>query len=76
MALDQNDPNCGLTYACLDDTCTFICLPRVQSLSILGDRDGMILIHNALNACMRLRKSPLLRSSAKRIFGDYGTPPM
>ncbi len=76
MALDHNDPNCGLTYACLDDTRPFICMPWVQSLSILGDRDGMILTQNALNACEKLRKSPLLRSSAKRIIGDYGTPPM
>jgi hypothetical protein len=77
VALDHNDPNRGLTYACLDDIHPFICMPRVQSLSILGDRGGMILIRNALNyACKRLRKSPLLRSSAKCIFGDYGTPPM
>ncbi len=76
MALDNNDPNHCLTYACLDDTRPFIRMPQVQSLSILGDRDGMILIQNALNACKRLRKSPLLRSSANCIFGDYGTPPM
>ncbi len=76
MALDHNDPNHGLPYACFDDTRPFICMPRVMSLSILGDRDGMMLIQNALNACKRLRKYPLLRSSAKQIFGDYGTPPM
>ncbi len=51
MALDQNDPNCGLTYACLDDTRPLIHMPRFQSLRILGDRDGMILIQNALNVC-------------------------
>jgi hypothetical protein len=51
-------------------------MPRVKPLSILGDRDGMILIQNALNACKRLRKYHLLRSSAKHIFGDYGTPLM
>jgi hypothetical protein len=36
----------------------------------------MISIQNALNACERLKKSPLIRSSAKHIFGDYGKPPM
>ncbi len=76
VELNHNDPSCGLTYAHLDDTCPFVHMPRVQSLSILGDRGGMILIQNALNACKRLRKSPLLRSSAKRIFGNHGTPPM
>ncbi len=68
VAIHQNDPNCGLTYACLDYTHPFIRMPRVQSLSILGDRGGMISIQNALNTCKRLQKSPLLRSSAKRIF--------
>ena len=72
VALVHNDPNRGLTYACLDDTCSFTRMPRVQSLSILGDRGGMILIQNALNACKRLRKSPLLRNSAKQIFCDLG----
>ncbi len=76
MALYHNDPNCGLTFACFNDTHPFIHMPQVMSLSNLGDRDGMILIQNALNVCKRLRKYPLLRSSAKRIFGDYGTPPM
>jgi hypothetical protein len=76
VVLDHNDPNCGLTYACFDDTRPFICMPRVMSLSILGKRDEMILIQNALNACERSRKYPLLRSSAKHILGVYGTPPM
>ncbi len=76
MALDQNDPKRGLTYARLDDTRPFIHMPWVQSLIILGERGGMISIKNALNACKRLKKSPLLRSSAKHIFGDYGKPPM
>ncbi len=57
MALDHNDPNCGLTYARLDDTRPFIRMPQVQSLSIPVDRDVMILIQNALNACKRLRNS-------------------
>ncbi len=56
MALDHNDPNRGLTYACFDDTRPFIRMPRIMSLSILGDRDGMILIQNDLNICKRLRK--------------------
>jgi hypothetical protein len=64
VALGHYDPNRGLTYACFDDTCPFIHMPQVMSLSILGDRDGMILIQNALNACKRLRKYHLLRSSA------------
>jgi hypothetical protein len=72
MALDQNDPNSDLTYARLDATHPFIRMPRVQSLSILGDRGGMISIQNALNACKRLNKFPLQRSSAKRVFGDLG----
>ncbi len=65
VALDHNDPNCGLPYACFDDTRPFICMPWVLSQSILGDRDGRISIQNDLNACERLRK-----------YGDYGTPPM
>jgi hypothetical protein len=56
VALDHNDPNRGLTYACFDDTRPFIRMPRIMSLSILGDRDGMILIQNDLNICKRLRK--------------------
>jgi hypothetical protein len=72
VALDHNYPNRGPTYAHLDDTCPFICMPWVQSISILGDRGRMILIQNALNACKRLRKSPLLRNSAKQIFCDLG----
>jgi hypothetical protein len=76
LTLDHNDPNRGLTYACLDNTRPFNRMPWAQSLSILSDRDGMFLIQNALNACKRLRKSPLLRSSAMQIFGDYGTPTM
>jgi hypothetical protein len=46
VALDHNDPDCGLTYACFDDDHPFIHMPRGMSLSILGDRDGMILIQN------------------------------
>jgi hypothetical protein len=76
VALDHSDPSCCLMYAHLHDTRPFIRMPWVQSLNILGDRGGMILIQNALNACERLRKSPLLRISAKCIFGDYGTLPM
>jgi hypothetical protein len=76
VTLDQNDHNCGLTYAHLDETRPFIRMPQVQSLSLLGDKGGMISNQNDLNTCKRIKKSPLLRSSAKRIFGDYGKPPM
>ncbi len=71
MAFDQNDPIRGLTYACLDDTCPFICMPWVQSLSILGDRGGMILIQNALNACKRLGISSPKISAFLVIMGHY-----
>jgi hypothetical protein len=68
VTLDQNDPNRGLIYAHLDDSRAFTHMPQVQSLSLFGDRGGMISIQNALNACKRLKKSPLLISSAKRII--------
>ena len=71
MALDQNDPNSDLTYARLDATHPFIRMPRVQSLSILGDRGGMILIQNALNACKRLGISSPKISAFLVIMGHY-----
>jgi hypothetical protein len=71
--LDNPDPNIGLTYQRIDDVLPFIRLPRSQALSIIGD-SCLENIMIALEACERLRRTSLVRSDRKRIFGDNGQP--
>jgi hypothetical protein len=72
MAIDETDPQRGLTMSSLHGTHPFIRMPQAQSLSIQVDGHHMTTIHNALNACETLMKSPLMKSNGRRIFGDYG----
>ncbi len=70
---DNPDPNIGLTYRRIDDVLPFIRLPRSQALSIIGD-SCLENIMIALEAWERLRRTSLVRSDRKRIFGDNGQP--
>jgi hypothetical protein len=72
MAIDETDPQHGLTMSPLHGTRPFIPMPQAQSLSIQGDGHHMTKLHIALNACETLNKSPLIRSNGRRIFCDYG----
>ncbi len=69
--MDKTNPHCGLTIGPILNYHAFICMPRYQSLRILG-KCGMTHISNALLACKTLKKKSLLRSNGKKFFGDYG----
>jgi hypothetical protein len=56
---DEVDPLRGLT------------LPRQMSLNILR-QNGMEKIFSALEECSKMKRTSLVRSDCKRIFGDYG----
>ncbi len=71
IAIDETNLHRGLTIGPIQNCHTFICMPRYQTLRILGNC-GMTQIMNALLACETLRKKSLLRSNGKKIFGDYG----
>jgi hypothetical protein len=68
---DEFDPKKGLTFAPVNGVRPFIRLPRQHSLNIVR-RKGMNKIFSALEACSKLKKTSLVRSDRKRIFGDYG----
>jgi hypothetical protein len=69
----QVNPDIGLTLAQTNNSLPFIRLPRAISLKIIGD-SGLNKIYSSLGACERLRKTSLIRSDKKQIFGDYGVP--
>ncbi len=71
IAIDETNPHCGLTIGPIHQCHAFICMPRFQSLCILGN-SGMTRVMNALLALETLRKKSLLRSTKKIILGDYG----
>ena len=48
-------------------------MPHAISLQIIG-ASGLNKIYSSLEACERLRKTSLIRSDKKQIFGDYGVP--
>ena len=68
---DDINPDIGLTLARSDNALPFFRLPSAISLKIIG-ASGLNKIYSALEACERLRKTSLVRSDKKRIFGDYG----
>ena len=70
---DDINPDIGLTLARSDNALPFFRLPSAISLKIIG-ASGLNKIYSALEACERLRKTSLVRSDKKRIFGDYGHP--
>ena len=72
---DEVDPNRGLTFQRVDNVLSFIRLPRAMSLNILS-QVGHYSIIKALHACEKLKKTSLVGSDRKRIFGDYGTKVM
>ena len=67
------NPDIGLTLTHSDNALPFIRLPHAISLKIIG-ASGLKKIYLSLKACERLRKTSLVRSDKKRIFGDYGVP--
>jgi hypothetical protein len=71
ISMDETNPHCGLTISPILNCHAFICMPRYQSLHILG-KCGMTHIMNALLACETLTRQSLLRSNGKKSFGDYG----
>ncbi len=70
ISMDEINPHHGLTIGPILNCHAFICMPRYQSLCILG-KCGMTHIMNALLACEMLKKISLLRRNGKKIFGDY-----
>jgi hypothetical protein len=72
---DEVDPHRGLTFQCVDNALPFIRLPRAMSLNILS-QVGHYSFIKALHACEKLKKTSLVRSDRKLIFGDYGTKVM
>ncbi len=62
-----------MTLTHSDNVLPFIRLPHAISLKIIG-ASGLKKIYLSLEACERLRKTSLVRSDKKRIFGDYGVP--
>ncbi len=61
IPMDETNPHRGLTIGPILNCHAFICMPRYQSLCILG-KCGMTHITNALLACETLKKKSLLRS--------------
>jgi hypothetical protein len=72
---DEVDPHCGLTFQQPDNVLPFIRFPRAQSLNILSHTGHQAII-KALNACEKLKRTSLVRSDHKHMFGDYGTKVM
>jgi hypothetical protein len=68
---NEVDPLCGLTFTHVDGVCPFIRLPRQMSLNILR-QNGMEKIFSVLEECSKMKRTSLVRSDCKRIFGDYG----
>ena len=68
---DEVNPLRGLTFKPLDGVRPFIRLPRNMSLNILR-QNGMEKIFGALEECSKRKRTSLVRSDRKRIFGDYG----
>jgi hypothetical protein len=71
VPMDETNLHCGLTISPILNCHAFICMPRYQSLCVLG-KCGMTHIMNALLACETLMEKSLLRSNGKKFFGDYG----
>ncbi len=73
---DEVDPHCELMFQWVDNVLPlFIRLPRAQSLNILS-HTGHYSIIKALHACKKLKRTSLVRSYCKCVFGDYGTKVM
>ncbi len=72
---DESNPSRGLTFPRVDGALPFIRIPQKNSLAITR-KITMKDIVAALEECERLKKTPLIRSDRKRIFGDYGRPVM
>jgi hypothetical protein len=68
---DEVNPIRGLTFKPVDGVRPFIRLPRKMSLNILR-QNGMEKIFGALEECSKMKRTSLVRSDKKRIFGDYG----
>ncbi len=67
---DELDPSHRLTISRLDGASPFIQMPQQMSLDICRQitvKDILL----ALDECEKLRRTPVTRSSGKRIFGDY-----
>jgi hypothetical protein len=72
---DEVDPHHGLTFQRLDNVLSFIRLTQAQSLNILSHTGHQAII-KALNTGEKLKRTSLVRSDRKHIFGDYGTKVM
>ena len=68
---DDVNPLRGLSFKPVDGVRPFIRLPRKMSLNILR-QNGMEKIFSALEECSKMKRTSLVRSDRKRIFGDYG----
>ena len=69
------DHHCGLMFQRVDNVLPFIRLPQAQFLNILSNT-GHYSIIKALQALEKLKRTSLVRSDQKCIFGDYGTKVM
>ncbi len=72
---DEVDPHCELMFQRLDNILPFIRLPRAQWLNILSHTGHQAII-KVLNVCEKLKRTSLVRSDCKCIFGDYRTKVM
>ncbi len=72
---DEFNPSCGFTFPRVDGALPFIRMPQKKSFAITR-KITMKDIVAALEECERLKKTHLIRSDRKRIFGDYGRPVM
>jgi hypothetical protein len=68
---DQVNPLLGLSFKPVDGVRPFIRLPRQMALKILR-QNGMEKIFRALEECSKMKRTLLVRSDRKCIFGDYG----
>jgi hypothetical protein len=68
---DEHDPLRGLTFRRVDGVLPFARLPRAKSLDVLK-KMSMKEIISALEACEKLKRTPLRRGDHKHIFSDYG----
>ena len=72
---DEVDPYRGLTFQQLGNVLPFIRLSQAQSLNILSHTGHQAII-KALNTFEKLKRTLLVRSDCKHIFGDFGTKVM
>jgi hypothetical protein len=68
---DETNPNLGSSCPRVNNSLSFIWLPRSDALSIISS-SGLNRIYAILEVCEKLRKVPLVRGEQKRIFTDYG----